>query len=199
MNRLMIASAVGALLLSGTAAAQAPQTPAAPATAPAAPAPAQTSAAPAPFPADAKIGYVDPQLVLSNSASGKAGMAQLEQLVQKKQAEIAAKNTEIQKLSQEIQANQSVWSAAVNSQKQAELTKQQNELQFMRTQAETETDALEQQMLREFQDKVIPLIETIRAEKGLWVILTNGAGSVVALDPRLDLSAEVVRRLDAAK
>jgi len=44
---------------------------------------------------------------------------------------------------------------------------------------------------------VIPIIETIRQERGLWVILTNGAGSVVALDTSIDLSAEVVQRLDA--
>ncbi len=202
MNRLMIASALGAVLLSGAVAAQTPQT-AAPATpppaqAPATPAPA-TTPNPGPFPSDAKIGYVDPQAVLENSASGKAALAELQALIQKKQTEIQAKNTEIQKLNQEIQANQSVWSAAVNSQKQAELTKMQNELQFMQTQAQTETDALQQKSLSEFQDKVIPLIEQVRQEKGLWMILTNGSGSVVALDERLDLSAEIVKRLDAAK
>jgi outer membrane protein len=198
---MMIASVLGALLMAGTAAAQAPQTPA-PATPPApAPAAAQTPPAtpPAPFPADAKIGFVDPQVVLSNSVAGKAGMTELQQLIEKKQAEIQAKNTEIQKLNQEIQANQSVWSSTVSAQKQAELTRQQNELQYLQTQAQTETDALEQQMVTQFQDKVIPLIESMRAEKGLWLILTNTSGSIVALDPRIDLSMEVVKRLDAAK
>jgi Skp family chaperone for outer membrane proteins len=195
---MMIASVLGALLTAGTAAAQTPQTPA-PATPPA-PAAAQTPpATPAPFPADAKVAFVDPQIVLSNSVAGKAGMTELQQLIEKKQAEIQAKNTEIQKLNQEIQANQSVWSSTVSAQKQAELTRQQNELQYLQTQAQTETDALEQQMVTQFQDKVIPIIETMRAEKGLWMILTNAQGSIVALDPRIDLSMEVVKRLDAAQ
>lgn len=198
MNRMMIASVLGALLMTGTAAAQTPQSAAPPATP--APAAGQTPPeAPAPFPADAKIAFVDPQVVLQNSASGKVGMTQLQQLIEKKQTEIAAKNTEIQKLNQEIQANQSVWSATVSAQKQNELTRHQNDLQYMQTQAQAETDALEQQMVTEFQEKAIPLIETLRAEMGLWMILTNNAGSIVALDPRLDLSMEVVKRLDAAQ
>jgi outer membrane protein len=192
---MMITSVLGALLMVGTAAAQASQTPAPTPVAAAPPA----AAAPAPFPADAKIAFVDPQVVLSNSVSGKAGMTELQQLIEKKQAEIVAKSTEIQKLNQEIQANQSVWSASVSAQKQADLTRQQNELQYMQTQAQTETEALEQQMVTQFQDKVIPLIEAMRAEKGLWMILTNASGSIVALDPRVDLSMEVVKRLDAAK
>jgi len=196
MNRMVIASALGALLLAGATATAAPQdapeVPVAPAT------PAEPPAEPAPFPADAKIAYVDPQVVLQNSKPGQAGLELINNLVQQKQAEIQAKNTEIQKLSQEISANQSVWSASVISQRQAELTKLQNELQYLQTQAQTETDALEQQTIQEFQDLVLPIIEEIRQERGLWLILTNGAGSVVALDVRIDLSAEVIQRLDAA-
>jgi len=138
MNRIMIASVLGGLLFAGPAAAVVPQTPesAAPA-APAAPAVVAPAPQPeaAPFPADSRIGYVDPQVVLENSLSGKAGLAELSELVAQKQAEIQAKNTEIQTLNQEIASNQAVWSAAVAGRKQAELTAKQNELQYMQTQA----------------------------------------------------------------
>lgn len=207
MTRMLIALLFGALVTS-TAAAQAPQTPAPSAPAPApsaptakppAPAPAQaTPPAPQPFPADAKIGFVDPQMVLELSVAGKAGLARLNQLAEKKQAEIAARNKAAVALDQEIRANQSVWSASVATQKQAELTKLQNELQYLQTQAQSEHDALQQQVLSEFQDKVIPVIEQLRQEKGLWAILTPGA-QAAAVDARLDLSAEVIKRLDAAK
>lgn len=214
MRRMLTVLALGLALTTGALQAQTPaarpQTPpatppAAPqAPSPAAPAPAgvqpaaQTPAAPQPFPADAKIGFIDPQAVLEQSAAGKAGIAQLNKFLESKQAELGAKNKAIQALQQEIQTNATVWTAAVASSKQAELTKQQNELQFMQTQAQSEKDQTEQRMLQEFQDKVIPIIEKLRAEKGLWAILTPGANAA-AVDPRLDLSAEVVKRLDAAK
>jgi outer membrane protein len=169
--------------------------------APAAPspqAPAATSPAPQPFPADAKIGFIDPQAVLEGSVAGKAGIAQLNKLVETKQAELQAKNKIIQTLSQEIQTSGSVLTGTVLASKQSELTKHQNELQFMQKQAQDERDALEQRMLQDFQDKVIPIVEQLRTEKGLWAILTPNA-QAAAVDPRLDLSAEVVKRLDAAK
>lgn len=198
MMRMLTVFVSGVLLASSTVAAQAPQTPAAPApAAPAAAAPAPP-AAPQPFPADAKIGFVDPQLVLEQSVSGKASLAQINQLVEKKQAEIGAKNKIIVGLDQEIKANATVWSQAVLSQKQADLTRHQNEMQFMQTQAQTETEAMQQQQLAAFQDKVIPIIEALRKEKNLWVILVPGS-QIASADPRLDLSAEVVKRLDAAK
>jgi hypothetical protein len=53
-------------------------------------------------------------------------------------------------------------------------------------------------MLQDFQDKVIPIVEKLRTEKGLWAILTPNA-QAAAVDPRLDLSGEVIKRLDAAK
>jgi len=198
MMRMLTVFVSGVLLASSTVAAQAPQTPAAPApAAPAAAAPA-APAAPQPFPADAKIGFVDPQLVLEQSVSGKASLAQINQLVEKKQAEIGTKNKVIVALDQEIKANATVWSQTVLSQKQAELTRHQNEIQFMQTQAQTETEALQQQQLAAFQDKVIPIIEALRKEKNLWVILVPG-NQIASADPRLDLSGEVVKRLDAAK
>ena len=193
--------------MSGALAAQAPAAPRpqAPTTPPAAPpaAPSVTPAAAAPapaqpFPADAKIGFIDPQAVLEGSVAGKAGIAKLGKLVETKQGELQAKNKLIQTLSQEIQTSGGVLTASVLAGKQAELTKAQNELQFMQQQAQSERDAEEQRMLQEFQDKVIPIVEKLRAEKGLWAILTPGA-QAAAVDPRLDLSAEVVKRLDAAK
>ena len=77
--------------------------------------------------------------------------------------------------------------------------KLQNELQYMQTQAQTETEALEAETLQTFQDQVLPIIEQVRQERGLWIILTNGSGSVVAIDARIDLSDEVIQRLDAAQ
>ena len=51
-----------------------------------------------------------------------------------------------------------------------------------------------------FTDKMIPIAEAIRKEKGLWFILAVGNESgVIALDEALDLSEELVKRLDGAK
>jgi Skp family chaperone for outer membrane proteins len=81
------------------------------------PPPAAAAPASVPFPAGAKIAFVNVQAIAANSADGKAANAKIEALVKKKQAEANPKATpqdqqrfqteaqqEVQKLQAELQA-----------------------------------------------------------------------------------------------
>jgi outer membrane protein len=197
------------MLFAGTAAAAVPQTPpAAPRpAAPAAPAPqtpaptAPTQApAPVPFPADGKIAFLDMQSVVSQSRMGRAGQEQMKALSDKKGAEISPKTKQLETLRQEVQSGATVLSAQVLAQKNAEIDKLTREIQFMQEQAQADITALNDQLLGEFGNKVLPIVEQIRNERGLWVVFTLGDGTgVAAVHPGLDISAEVIKRLDATK
>jgi Skp family chaperone for outer membrane proteins len=206
----MTTTVLCALIAVGTAAAQTPQTrPATPAaqaprpTPPAAqtpaPAPAApvTPAVPVAFPADARIGFVNMQSIVSQSKLGKMGQDRMKEL---KSGELAGQNKQMQTLQQEIQAGQTVLSATVLAQKNAELDRLTREIQFKQEQAQADVQALNDQLLDEFSTKVLPIVEQIRAEKNLWVVFALGDGTgVAAVHAGLDLSAEVIKRLDAAK
>jgi outer membrane protein len=195
MTRVITATVLSAFLLVSAAAAQTPA-PAAPAPA----APAAAAPAPAPFPADARIGFVNLQAVVQNSQLGRAGQERLKALTDKKSAEIGEKNKEIQTLQQEIQSGQNVLAAAVLAQKNSDLDRRNRELQFLQEQAQVDVDALQNELLEQFGQKVLPIVEQIRVERNLWAVMTTGDNSgLVAVNPSLDLSAEVVRRLDSTK
>jgi Skp family chaperone for outer membrane proteins len=197
MMRMRIAPVLGVLLVAGTAAAQTPQTTPAPAP-PAAP-PSQP-AAPVPFPADAKVGFVSMQAIVSNSALGKAGQEKMKALSDAKSTELSAKNKQIQTLQQEVQSGQNVLAPAVLAQKNTELEKLTREVQFLQEQAQVDIQNLNDQLLEEFTAKVLPIVEQVRAERNLWVVFSLGDGTgVVAVNRGLDLSSEVIKRLDAAK
>ena len=206
---MMIGVVLGALILSGTAGAQAPATqkPAAPA-APAPQAPATAKPAPAtptpapppapvPFPADAKVGFVDMQYVISESKLGKAGLEKIQALSAKQNSERTARATEIQKLQQELQAGANVLTPAVINEKSADLEKKTREAQFLAQSQQADLDALNKQLLGDFESKVLPVVEQIRAERGLWLIFTADT-PIAAGHPGLNLSLEVIKRLDAA-
>jgi outer membrane protein len=209
----MTTTVLCALIAVGTAAAQTPQTrPAAPAaqaprpTPPAVQTPAPAPAAPvAPavpvaFPADARIGFVNMQSIVSQSKLGKMGQDRMKELNDRKSGELAGQNKQMQTLQQEIQAGQSVLSATVLAQKNAELDRLTREIQFKQEQAQADVQALNDQLLDEFSTKVLPIVEQIRAEKNLWVVFALGDGTgVAAVHAGLDLSAEVIKRLDAVK
>jgi outer membrane protein len=201
--RMMTGTIASALLLGATLGAQAPPTqkPPAPATPPAAaPAAPQAAAAPAPvpFPADAKIGFVDMQYVIAESKLGKAGMEKIQALSAKQNTERTSTNAEIQKLQQELQAGASVLTPQVINDKSTELDKRTRQAQFLAQQHQADLENLNKQLLAEFEQKVVPIVEQVRNERGLWLIFTAEAG-IVAGHPGLNLSAEVIKRLDAAK
>lgn len=220
MTRMMIVSVLTVLIGASSAAAQTPPATRPPATqtpprpAPQAPAPAPTApttrtpvtttptppAAPVPFPADAKIGFVNMQLIVAQSQLGKSGQDRMKELNDKKSTELTGLNKQIQTLQQEVQTGANVLSAAVLGQKNTELDKLTREVQFRQEQAQVDIQNLNDQLLDEFSQKVLPIVEQIRAEKNLWVVFALGDGTgVAAVHAGLDLSSEVVKRLDATK
>ena len=54
------------------------------------------------------------------------------------------------------------------------------------------------QLQAEFQEKLNPILEQVRAEKGLLMIFSVRDSGIIAVDLGLDLSAEVVKRFDSA-
>jgi Skp family chaperone for outer membrane proteins len=80
-----------------------------------------------------------------------------------------------------------------------DLDKAQREAQFMQQDSQAQIDQLNQQLLKNFQDQVLPVVEKMREEKSLWIVFALGDNSnIAAAHAGLDLSVEVVKRLDAA-
>ena len=169
------------------------QKPAAPA--PAAPKPAAT---PVPFPAEAKVAYIDLQVVVRDSKLGKAGQDSMKVLNDKLAAALAVKNKEIQALQDKIKTQQGVVSDTVMNGMAKDLERLGREAQFMQQDAQVQIDQKNAELLQDFQVKVLPIVEEMRKEKGLWIIFALGENSnIAAAHAGLDLSGEVVKRLDA--
>ena len=191
-----------------------PQTP--PATPPAAQTPAtqtpatQTPAAPAgqkpappaqppkPFPEGAKIAYVDIQMIASNSAEGKAASAKIQEWEKKKTAELAEKNKQAQALQTKLQQGGNVLSESARAQSEKDLQKLQRELTALQEDAQQERQEMTQQLQGEFQEKLNPIIEQVATEKNLQVVFSVRDSGIVWAYSGIDLSAEIIKRFDAA-
>jgi Skp family chaperone for outer membrane proteins len=165
-------------------------------------------APPVPFPADVKIGLVSLQAVVAGSKLGKAGQDELKKLSDQKKVELDAYQKKIDTLEKEIQSQAAVLAGAAIQGKQAQLDKLRREFQYAQDQANADLNQLNGQLLQAFEDKVLPIIESVRAEKGLWFVLAvqqtapgEPAGSLqmVSYMPGIDLTAEVIKRLDGGK
>lgn len=212
MKAFTVALLAGCVLLAGLAYAQQPpvqQTPPpakqTPATAPAAQAPPQappqaTPPAPAPpvvkFPDGAKYAFVNIQRIASESTDGKASSARIEALRAKKASELSEKN----KMVEGLQAKQrsAVMSEAANAQVQKDIDKTQVDIQRMTQDAQAELQDLQNELQLDFQRKVGPIIDQVAREKGLQLLFSQADSGLIWADPGLDLTADVIRRLDAA-
>jgi outer membrane protein len=179
------------------------QKPATPEQKPATPPPAATAPAPAPkppapFPEGAKFGFVDIQAVASNSAEGKAATAKLDELRKKKNTELLAKSNALKAMQDKLQSGGSVLNDAARSQLEKDIEKAQRDMQFAQQDAQTEVQDMTNQLQGDFQDKLNPVIEQVRADKGLLIIFSVRDSGIVAAEPGLDLSAEIIKRFDAA-
>jgi outer membrane protein len=181
------------------AAGQAPPAQAPPAqTPPKQAAPPPVMQPPAPFPAGAKIGIVNLQLIAQNSAEGKAASGRVQALIQKKQNEGADKTKQLQANQQKLQTSGGVMSDAARSALEKDIERQQREGERFQQDAQAEINELQQELQGEFQKKLFPLLQQLAQEKGLQVLLSQQDAGVIWWEPGIDLTAEAVKKLDAA-
>jgi outer membrane protein len=190
--------ALAAVVVAGNALAQtAPPTTQKPPATPAAPAAQAPAPAPVPFPADSKIAFVNVQGVLSQSALGKAGSQQLEALSKKLQTEITAIETKLKDAQSKQQTQAQLLSEVAAAQLAKDIDRLNRELQFKQQEAQSEVTAMQQDLLQDFERKVVPLMEALAKEKGLYALFDVGSAGAVYVFPGVDLSPELVKRVDA--
>jgi outer membrane protein len=199
LKMMIVITAIGLFLAAGPGYAQAPATqPPATPPATAAPAPPPAAKPPAPFPEGAKFAFIDIQAVASNSAEGKAATAKLDDLRKKKNAELQAKTTSLKALQDKLNAGGSVMNDQARSQLEKDIEKGRRDLEFAQTDAQQEVTDMTNQLQGDFQEKLNPVIEQLRVDKGLLMIFSIRDSGVIAVEPGLDLSSEIIKRFDAA-
>ena len=186
--------------------AVAPGIAAAQTTPPAAPAPQTAPVVQKLFRADSKVGFVDLQRIFSESAYGKQGLAKIGALQKTLGDGLTIRSKEIQALSDKMKAQQTIVAPAVMLEWNSDLQRMQREAQFAEQEANVQVEQLQQRLLANFESMVRPVIETVRTEKNLWAIFAvqpvqdaPGTLTLIAADPAIDLSGEVVALLNKQK
>ena len=132
-------------------------------------APPQAGPPTAPLPPGAKTAFVNIQYIVANSTEGKADSAKVDALVKKKQGEAAAMKTPTPQAQQQFQQ-----------------------------QAQQEVQQLQVQLQADFQKKLMPVLQQLAQEKHLSMLLSAQDAGVVWAEPGLDITAEAIKKFDAA-
>ena len=161
--------------------------------------PPSAAAAPRPFPEGAKIAYIDLQAIASNSVEGKAATGKIQEYAKKKTAELAEKKKALEALRSKLLQGGTVLSDSARGQIEKDIEKLTRELQFAQQEAQSEQTSLTQELQNEFQTRLNPVIDQVAQEKGLHMVLSIADSGAVWVNTGLNISLEVMKRLDAAK
>ena len=188
-----IAALSGVLMAGPVFAGQAQNAPAQIAPDPGPPAAQQTM----PFPAGAKIAFVDIQRIATESAEGKAANAKIAALQQRKQAEIAEMQKALQAEQQKLESGGSVLHDRARIDLERRIERQGVDLERASQDAQKELQELTQTLQIEFQQRLLPVLSKLGEDKGLQMLFSAADAGVVWADNGLDLTSEAIKAINA--
>ena len=147
----------------------------------------------------ARVGAIRLSYVATTSKAGKAALAQLEELGRKKSGEVQSKAAELQKQEVELKKQSAAMSPRAVADLQRSFEKSRVDLDRFQQDAKAEIEAMRLKFDAEFQAKVAPIVEEVSKEKGLHFVFGIEQAAIVWWSPAVDISDEVVKRLDASK
>ena len=143
-----------------------------------------------------KIAYVDMQKALNYCEAGKEAKRQMTLEVEKMQKVFAGKQKELEKIKEDLEKRGSVLSENVRREKDRDYQAKLRDLQ--RLQKDYEDDLRRKD--REFTERILKNVEVIikqMGEEGKYtVILEKNQPTILFISNSLDLTEEVIKRID---
>ena len=165
------------------------------------PAPSVPVAPPTPlvFPAGSKFAFINPQRIFQESVDGKAAVTRVNALIAKKQKDNEDRAKLLAGNQQKLQTSGSVMNDVARTQLEKEIEKQQLDAQRFQQDAQAEINELQTEVQNDFIKKVSPVLQAIASERGLQIVFNAAEAGLAWVDSNLDLTIDVIKKLDAGK
>jgi outer membrane protein len=145
-----------------------------------------------------RFAVINIQRVASESTEGKASTAKVQALNQKKIGELNELNKRLQADQQKLQSQGTMLNEAARAELERNIDKEQKDLQRAQQDAQEEVQQLQQDLQNGFQAKLLPIIQQVVSERKITILFSQADAGIVFADPGLDLTADVIKRFDAA-
>jgi outer membrane protein len=145
------------------------------------------------------MAFLDLQRIAAESAEGKVASGQVQALTQKKTAELAEKTKSLKANQEKLQQGGSVLNDATRAQTEREIQRLTTEIDRFQEDANAEVQELQQSLQKEFEGKLRPIVDALVKELAIGLLFSASDAGAIYVDPSLDITAEVIKRFDAAK
>jgi len=163
--------------------------------APAAPA---AGAATAPAPTFTKIGVIEVQRIVQESAVGKESLARVQKLQQAKQEDLQKRQKELRDLEQKIQDQGKALSEDAMEKLQKEYQGKAVDLKRFQDDAQRELEEAQRKELGDLEKRIMPVINDVAREQGYQLVFNKfNSGLLFADDKSTDLTDAVITRFNS--
>lgn len=143
-----------------------------------------------------KIGYVDIQRVIDESTIGLRANAKLRKDFERRAAELKNMEKELEQVRLELDSKGSVMSAERRRQLEEEFRRDRRDFKRADRDNSEEFNIKRKQLLIGILPKIVKAVQTIGKEQGYTLILQNKPDILLYLNDRVDVTSEVIARLN---
>ena len=150
--------------------------------------------------AQTKIGLLNVMRVMAECNEGKLTLGEFQKKVEAKKGELDKKNTELQDLQKQLQSQ----ARTLNDESRAALAKsievKTTELQRAQDDAQKEFGSLQNEILGRLGNKIAPVVQQFAKDNGFAIVVdtSNQNSQVVYFDPSIDVTDEIIKKVDAS-
>lgn len=161
------------------------------------PALAQAPAA-APVPGASKIGVIEVQRIVQESAIGKESLARVQKLQQTKQEDLLKRQKDLRDLEQKIQDQGKSLSEDAMEKLQKEYQGKAVELKRFQDDAKNELEEAQRKELGDLEKRIMPVINEVAREQGYQLVFNKfNSGLLFADDKSVDLTEAVITKFNS--
>ena len=144
-----------------------------------------------------KIAYINSQEILENAPGAVTAQEQFDQEMQVYQSEISQLEAELTNMDTSLQQQQLTLSPEARRNREQQLQAKGQEYEQRASQLQELAGQRRAALIQPVMDNITEVIEAIREEGAYSIIFDAAAGSIVSGDPALDLTQDVILRVQA--
>ena len=150
--------------------------------------------------AQGKLGLLNVMRVMAECTEGKQTLGEFQKKVEAKKTELEKKNAEIQELQRQLQSQ----ARTLNEESRAALAKsieiKTTDMQRSQDDAQKEFGALQSEILGRLGNKIAPVVQQFAKDNAFAIVVdsSNQNSQVIYFDPAIDVTDEIIKKVDAS-
>jgi outer membrane protein len=149
--------------------------------------------------AEVKIGFIDMQKAIQETAAGKKAKKELEDEFNKKKKDLDKREAEIKKMGEEFEKKSMAMNEEARAKRQAEIQGEMRKYQDTAGKSQMEIQKRERDLTQPIVSRLRTILDELAKKEDFSFILEKSEQSVMFAKKEFDLTERVIREFDGSK